>query len=173
METYAVCYENASVGTMTAEREGDCLRVALRCRGCGQGIYRAFLLCRRGEIPLGVLEPMGEEVGLCRRVRLREIEGRGGVTGAAVRLSWSFREGWQRAEEGFFCRGGFGEISWEGAMWRPEGKGRLLALPYEQSRPFPLAGLFCFARIMPVQGCCCAVYCFNEQEQPVMVEKTL
>ena len=62
METYAVCYENASVGTMTAEREGDCLRVALRCRGCGQGIYRAFLLCRRGEIPLGVLEPPSEPV---------------------------------------------------------------------------------------------------------------
>ena len=39
-----------------------------------------------------------------------------------------------------------------GAMVREEKRGKLLALPYSENAPFPLAELFCLARIGTVGG---------------------
>ncbi len=171
MDTCPVCYDNTPIGMLTMQREGGWIRAEIVCEKHGQGIYRAFLRCQRGEVPLGVLEPDGEKFRLCRRVNAREIESRGGVTGAMVRLSYSFRENWRQADGNFFHRGHFGQTAWEGAMWRQEGERRLLAIPWNTGQVFPLVKLFCFARIFPVCGRCCVVFCFDQEEEPVMVEK--
>lgn len=170
MDEYPVCYENTAIGTMRLTRENNWTKVEVRCGKWEEGICRAFLLCRQGELPLGVLEPVGEELRLCRRVPGREIESRGGVERVEVRLSYAFGERWQRLSGRFFQKGGICE-NWEEAFWRREGEMRLLALPYEPGRPFSLVPLFCFARIMPVCRRCCAVFCFDGEERPVMVEK--
>ena len=173
MDTYPVHLNDHSIGTLQLTREGNWVRAELRCKRAEQGILRGFLLCRQGELPLGVLAPEGGELRLCRRIPVREIEGRQGVTGAEVRLSYTFRDNWQHADGSFFHKGELaGAVkNWEGAMWRSEGEKRLLALPFDPSRPFPLVTLFCFARIMPVNRRRCAVFCFDREEQPVMPEK--
>ena len=171
MDTYPICHENKTVGTVTLVPEGNRIRAEARCRGTEQGVFRAFLLCRQGELPLGVLMPEGGELRLCRRIPLREIESRGGVCGAQVRLSYAFQESWQHLGGSRFHQYGGEGQSWEGAVWRREGERTLLALPFDPARPFPLVRLFCFARIMTVCRRRCAVFCFDKEDRPVMAEK--
>ena len=55
-----------------------------------------------------------------------------------------------------------------GAMVREEKSGKLLALPYRESAPFPLAELFCLARIGTVGGRKCVIYRVNEKNSPIL-----
>ena len=50
------------------------------------------------------------------------------------------------------------------AMVREEKSGKLLALPYSESAPFPLPELFCLARI----GRKCVIYRVNEKNSPIL-----
>lgn len=54
------------------------------------------------------------------------------------------------------------------AMVREEKSGKLLALPYSESAPFPLAELFCLARIGTVDGRKCVIYRVNEKNSPIL-----
>ena len=58
-----------------------------------------------------------------------------------------------------------------GAMVREEKRGKLLALPYSESAPFPLPELFCLARVDTVRGRRCVLYRLDEKKCPVMWEK--
>lgn len=58
-----------------------------------------------------------------------------------------------------------------GAMVREEKSGKLLALPYSESAPFPLPELFCLARVDTVRGRRCVLYRLDEKKCPVMWEK--
>ena len=55
-----------------------------------------------------------------------------------------------------------------GAMVHEEKNGKLLALPYSESAPFPLAELFCLARIGTVGGRKCVIYRVNEKNSPIL-----
>lgn len=55
-----------------------------------------------------------------------------------------------------------------GAMAREEESGKLLALPYSESAPFPLAELFCLARIGTVGGRKCVIYRVDEKNSPIL-----
>ena len=55
-----------------------------------------------------------------------------------------------------------------GAMVREEKRGKLLALPYSENAPFPLAELFCLARIGTVDGRKCVIYRVNEKNSPIL-----
>ena len=57
---------------------------------------------------------------------------------------------------------------WSGAMVREEKSGKLLALPYSESAPFPLPELFCLARIGTVDGRKCVIYRVNEKNSPIL-----
>lgn len=59
-----------------------------------------------------------------------------------------------------------------GALWCVKGGVRLLALPYAQDRPFPLAELFCFARVETLRGREYVVYCFDGNGCPLMPDKS-
>lgn len=54
------------------------------------------------------------------------------------------------------------------ALWSAEDGVRRVALSYVQDAPFPLVELFCFARIEPVCGKMCAVYCADAEGRPLM-----
>ena len=55
-----------------------------------------------------------------------------------------------------------------GAMVREEKRGKLLALPYSESAPFPLPELFCLAHIATVDGRQCVIYRVNEKNSPIL-----
>ena len=55
-----------------------------------------------------------------------------------------------------------------GAMVREEKSGKLLALPYSESAPFPLPELFCLAHIGTVDGRKCVIYRVNEKNSPIL-----
>ena len=55
-----------------------------------------------------------------------------------------------------------------GAMVREEKHGKLLALPYSENAPFPLAELFCLARIGTVGGRKCVIYRVDEKNSPIL-----
>ena len=54
------------------------------------------------------------------------------------------------------------------AMVREEKSGKLLALPYSESAPFPLPELFCLAHIGTVDGRKCVIYRVNEKNSPIL-----
>ena len=53
-------------------------------------------------------------------------------------------------------------------MVREEKRGKLLALPYSESAPFPLAELFCLASIGTVGGRKCVIYRVDEKNSPIL-----
>ena len=110
----------------------------------GDGLYRAFLLGERGELPLGVLAPEKGRLAVCRRLYNRDVSALGQLRFLRERLHVHGR-GWWRREEGLL----------------------LLALPLERGKPFPLEALFCLGRIESVEGRRCVVYAFREEE-PVL-----
>lgn len=178
---YPIYYESQQVGTVNLLEQGGRTQVEVNCHLDGAGLYRAYLLCQQGEYPLGVLEPHGEEVCLRRTVLTGEIGRLGPVRYGEVRMSYAFSSGrsvWRELSSGeqFFQKDRelFALLSQEhkGGRWRQEGDLRYLALPYDPEQPFPLPRLFCFARIQSIGGCSYAVYAFDREERPVMVEKS-
>ena len=141
----------------------------------GDGLYRAFLLGERGEMPLGVLAPEDGRLAVCRRVYHRDIAPLGKVLRGEARRSFRFEETnicWRETScpaqlfQSRFLRERLRPIG--RGWWRREGNLLLLALPVEEGRPFPLEALFCLGRMERVEGQQCVVYAFREEE-PVLV----
>ena len=77
---------------------------------------------------------------------------------------------WQRLSEGPFfslARLDCALRCTRGALLCRGDEGTLLAFPYAPDAPFPLAELFCFARIRCVMGKWCVVYRLDEQNSPI------
>lgn len=140
----------------------------------GDGLYRAFLLGERGELPLGVLAPEGGRLAVCRRFYYRDLETLGQLRRGEARRSFRFADTGPRWREtccpAQLFRGRFFRERlrcYGRGWWRREGPLLLLALPLEEGKPFPLALLFCLGRVECVEGVRCVVYAFREEE-PVL-----
>ena len=138
----------------------------------GDGLYRAFLIGERGELPLGVMEPAGGQLSLCRRIFARDIAALGCLQRGEAKLSFRFNEAvWQETgAPGHFLEAPELRRRLERvkhAWKRREGELLLLAIPLEKGEPFPLELLFCLARVMTVEGRLCAVYAFDQKGRPV------
>lgn len=172
---YPVLYGDDQMGTVTVTEQGGRTQIEVSCRRSNAGLFRAYLLCQKGEYPLGVLEPRGDRLSLRRTVLTNGLKNLGTIWRGEARMSYAFagRSQWQSVEaaEQFFQKTPhFSEALAElrGALWQRAGDNRLLALPYECSQPFPLPELFCLARIMAVDGKTYVVYAFDREEQPVL-----
>ncbi len=171
---YPVLYQGEQAGQVTLTARGGQVQAVVSCRRDNTGLFRAYLLCEKGEYPLGVLEPRGEHMGLRRTVRAGELQALGTVWRGEMRMSYAFSrsDGWEALEAG---TGFFQKDPWlsrqaaglSGALWRREGGLRLLAIPWSPDHPFPLPALFCFARTQVIRGSACVVYRFDEEERPV------
>ena len=173
MELPVFC-QGAPTGKLMLEETGGRIRAEMDCPIDRTGLFRGYLICRNGEKSLGVLEPRGERLRLCRMLLGEEIRALGAAGRGELRLSFAFRreEGWQSLPhpEQFFHRAPFGPAlrDLKGALWRESRGLRLLALPFDSTRPFPLVTLFCFARVEDIQGRPFAVFTFDAKECPVM-----
>ena len=167
---YPVLLEGEQVGTAAVVEEGERLAVSLDCREDNRGLFRGYLICPEGEIPLGVLEPRGRRLWLQRRLLREEIRPLGRPQGIRLRMSFAFGGEWQDLREPSWFSQAAGEDLSEtkGLLWRQEGSRRFLALPYDPGRPFPLVRLFCLARIQTVGSRRYAVYGFDSSGRPLL-----
>jgi hypothetical protein len=176
VDRYPVFLDGAPAGelSVTPDRLYVCCEVI--CRLPQAGVYRAVAVGGAGEVLLGVPEPERERFVLRRRLSAKCLAAagplercelrRGAGAGAAPDASRWRRE--DRPEELF--RGAFLRERLRDAgecLAYTEGGARLLAIPYDRRRPFPLPALFCFARIRRIGGRCYAVYAFDAEEKPV------
>ena len=153
--------------------EGDSHReVRSSMEDPGDGLYRAFLVGERGELPLGVMEPVAGRLTVSRRLYSRDIAALGRLERGEARLSFRFEESaWQSTnnpEEASALPELHGRLRKFPRAWRRrEGERLLLAIPLKEGEPFPLETLFCLARVLRVEGQLCAVYAFDRQGQPL------
>lgn len=171
MDKFPLLWEGKPLGELTTEREALYTWFAVRCRLPGEGLWCAWAVGERGELRIGVLEPAGDRAAIRRRFSDRmtaplgnlmrgELRPAAGETGTWEPVSEPerlFRTPWLQKQ----LRGA------RGALLRREGKMRLLALPYDKEKPFPLTALFCFACIKRIRGQTYAVYGFDEKDWPV------
>ena len=171
---YPVYCGQALAGRVYLREDSGKLRADMVCRRDESGLFRGYLVGAGGEVALGVLAPEAEGLCVGRILSEGQRAALGEPLRGEMRLSFPFRaeEGWQRVEEPrrFFRRSDFGlglEAA-EGALWRESRGLRLLALPFDNRRPFLLSALFCFARIREIGGKSYAVFAFDREENPVM-----
>ena len=168
----AVYREERPVGTVTLSEGGGWAELRMSCLLDRTGLFRGFLACDGGELPLGVMEPQQGALAVCRRLYARDVAALGALRRGEARLSFRFGEGdWQAVREpGRLLVDPALRRCLEGtprALRRREGERQLLAFPVEEGRPFPLEPLFCLARIRRVEGQLCAVYAFDREGRPL------
>ena len=170
MDKYPLLWQGKSAGELTVAEEGLYTCFECVCRLPDKGIWCAWAVGTGGQLRLGVLEPEGQR-GRIRRRFSRQMTApvgkpvRGEVRPAGGSGVWEevaapdtlFRTPWLRHQ----LRG----VS--GAMTGKQGNNRLLALPYDPAKPFPLPPLFCLARVRMIRGKPYVVYAFDEKEWPV------
>ena len=171
---YPVLYRGDQAGHVILTIQGGRTQVEVSCRRDNGGLFRAYLLCEKGEYPLGVLEPKGENMGLRRTVRSGELQALGTIWRGELRMSYAFshQTQWQplaAAGEFFQKNPQFARelANIQGALWRQERNVRQLALPYRLDQPFPMTALFCFAQIQTIEGQAYVVYRFDPGEHPI------
>lgn len=173
MDKFPLLWKERPAGELTTEREALYTWFTARCRLPSEGLWCAWAVGDRGELRLGVLEPEGDRAVIRRRFSDRMtaplgklLQGEMRPVGErAERARWEaapepdrlFREPWLRQR----LRGA------QGALTRTEGGCRLIALPYDKGKCFPVTTLFCFARVQNINGAAYAVYAFDAQESPV------
>lgn len=173
MDKFPLLWEERPVGELTTEREALYTWFTVRCRLPGEGLWCAWAVGDRGELRLGVLEPEGDRGMIRRRFSDRMTVPLGKLLRGELRPARgrADREIWEPAPE----PGGLFRAPWlrqhlrgaQGALTRTEGGCRLIALPYDKEKHFPVTTLFCFARLQEIGGKIYVVYAFDTQESPV------
>ena len=173
--TVPFLYSGKEIGQLVITAAGERTQIEATVPRDDSGLFRGTLCCRRGEIPLGILEPQGRYLVLRRLLLSEEIHALGGAVSGEMRLSYAFHQTqWQPLGDApFFTKPLFrGRIDRKGdILWRTDGRLRFLAFPFQINHPFPMPELFCFARILTIHHLNYAVYAFNDQDFPVMITK--
>ena len=167
--------DGKSCGELVVEREGLYVRFTARGKLPDSSLWCAWMVGERGELRLGVLEPEGERGAVCRRFSAREAESRGRILRCELRRAGEEPVVWTAVGNPgeLFC------VQWlkdrlmgaEGALTcRKDGR-RLLALPWDKRRPFPLVPLFCLGRLQCIGSRYYIVYSFGENDRPVPAEE--
>lgn len=174
MDKFPLMREGKSVGELTAEQEALYTWFEARCRLSGGGLWCAWVVGERGELRLGVLEPVGDRAAIRRRFSRRMTDPLGRLLRGEVRPAEAAADtaDWEmvRAPELLFrtpwlCQQLRGTA---GALTRRRETVRQIALPYDARRPFPLTQLFCLASVRRIGGEVYAVFTFDQRESPVI-----
>lgn len=172
MDKFPLEWSGRSVGELSCERENLYTRFTAACRLPGEGLWCAWAVGERGELRLGVLEPGGEEASITRRFSGRMTQPLGRLLRGEIRPAAEDGAAWEQtaAPEQLF------RSPWlrrqlrgiRGALTRTREEGRELALPYDSRKPFPLAPMFCLARVRRIRESWYAVYRFDGEERPIL-----
>ena len=172
MDKFPLLRDGRPAGELIAEREALYTWFEARCPLPGEGLWCAWAVGDLGELRLGILEPVGDLASIRRRFSARLTDPLGRLQWGEIRPACPAETGaWTplTAPEALFrapeLRRELGRTP--GVLIRDRGDRRDVAVPYDPARPFPLTGLFCFARICRIGGRDYAVFAFDREERPV------
>ena len=169
MERVKLYLREVCRGEIVLDSQGSRTEVRAVMEDPGDGLYRAVLSGRNGELTLGVLAPEGGVLEVRRMLYQRDIASLGELLRGEARCSFHFQETcWKetgRPAELFHSAFLVGRLHMlERGWWRREKERLYLALPLAEDQPFPLETLFCLARVELVEGRRCAVFVFQGEE---------
>lgn len=159
-------------GTLTVCREENRVRLTAERPVDGRGLYKVWLIGRRGQRLLGTLAPEQGVLRLHRTLSVRELEQSGcwPVTGAEAVLSFSFQAG-----GGWYCeqhperlvRDPELQRQFHGSMLCRKERGSFhFAVPFRTDSPLALETLFCLGHLEKIQGRPHLVWNFTEDGVP-------
>jgi hypothetical protein len=169
MKTVPLLCEGKTIGQMQVEQEGEDTVFSACGQPPGNGLWCLWAVGQNSILRLGCPESAGEGFQLSRRFSSRMTVSLGQILRGELRTVQAV-SGWEKlnAPERFFraeeLRRGLreqGEV-----LVQQKGERQFLAIPYAAEKPFPMTGLFCFARICRIQGGVYAVFAFRG-EKPV------
>lgn len=161
-------------GEITLRPEGGRTEVRAVMPDPGDGLYRVELLGERGGLMLGVMEPAGRELTVCRRLYSPGCGGAWPPSAGEARCSFRFGDGagWRETScPAQLFRSSFLHSrlkSYGRALVAQGGESAAAGASPGAGKAFPLEAMFCFSRVERVAGCRCAVYAFDGQEEPVL-----
>ena len=163
-------------GSATLKDDGARVEICVQMEDPGDGLYRAVLEGKRGQLPLGVMESVDGQLTLRRRPERCEVERIGPVRCVLAGCAFAFgqKRAWNETHEpAQLLRSEFfrSRLTPRRAWWRRERGNLTLALPMRGDAPFPLETLFCFACVERVENELCITYRFDADENPVSREK--
>lgn len=172
MDKFPLLRDGRPAGELIAEREALYTWFEARCPLPGEGLWCAWAVGDLGELRLGILEPVGDLASIRRRFSARLTDPLGRLQWGEIRPACPAETGaWTplTAPEALFRAPGLRRELGRtpGVLTRSAGGRREVAVPYDPARPFPLTGLFCFARICRIGGRNYAVFAFDREERPV------
>lgn len=173
MDKFPITLDGKAIGELTVVEEGLYRSFQAQCRRLGPEVFRLYAVGTAGRLRLGIPEPKGGLLLLCRKLSAREAAAAGPLLRGELRpCGAEDDEVWQPVSnpEQLFRNAFFKERlrGVQGALSRREDGVRCMALPYSERRPFPLVPLFCFARIRWIGGQMYAVFCFDQDENPLL-----
>ncbi len=170
MDKYPLYLDGKPAGELTVADSGMYADYRAVCRGIGPALLRAYLTGERSEMLLGVLAPEGGAYTIRRRLSHRETENLGKLLRCEARRDGE--QAWERvsAPERLLSAPFFSHMlqGFPGVLSQRKGERRLVALPYDPAKPFPMTPLFCFAKICQIEGAKYAVFAFDARETPLM-----
>lgn len=170
MDKYPLYLDGRPAGELTVTDSGMYADYRAVCHGVGPTLLRAYLVGERSEMLLGVLAPEGGAYTIRRRLSHRETANLGKLVRCEARRDGE--QAWERvsAPERLLSTPFFSRMlqGLPGVLSRQRGDRRLVAVPYDPAKPFPMTPLFCFAKICQIEGAKYVVFAFDARETPQM-----
>jgi len=172
MDKFPLQWGGKSIGELAVEQAGLYTWYSAACRLPNHQLWCAWVVGERGELRLGILEPAGEGACIRRRFSARMAQPLGKLLRGEVRpAAETAAECWEEAgaPESLFQTPWLRSLlkDMDGVLTRKSGPRRYLAIPWDSARPFPLPQLMCFPAVRPIRQRCYAVFCFDEEENPL------
>lgn len=169
MDKFPLIWRERTLGELSVEREALYTWFTVCCRLPEPGLWCAWAVGEQGRLRLGVLEPQDGKLTIRRRFSRRMTEPlgklvQGELRPAAGETAWELLGDPAACFHSPYVQNQLRGV--EGVRTRAEGTCRLVAVPYDGRRPFPLTAMFCFARVGTVEGRRCAVFALNREEWP-------
>ena len=168
MDKYPVLEGDQATGEMTVTPEALYTVFDVSCPK-RKGLWCAWAVGRTGRLRIGVLEPEAGCLYIRRRFSHELTAPLGTVLRGELRSLTEEREHWEPLNldslKSSYLRCQLGPLP--GVLTCRMDGSRLIAVPRDDSRPFPLEAMFCFASSRPVKGRSCWVFRFDGREWPV------
>ena len=168
MDKYPVWKDGKTVGEMTVSPEALYTVFDIFCQE-REGLWCVWAVGKTGTLRIGVPEPEGGRLHIRRRFSRQLTEPAGSLLRGELRPLGEEREHWVplRADtlQSPYLRRQLGPIP--GVLTCRREDGCLIAVPRDDTRPFPLEAMFCFARPRQLKNGSFWVFRFNGREWPV------